>query len=179
MKDLTVNLEDRPGRLADLGEATENAGINIEGACGAQEGGGTVHVLVDDEATARSALGDAGFEIGQERDVLVVDIEDRPGSIGEVARRLGDAGVNVELVYTTFGEVRVVVGVDDIDKALRSVVVARYVELRRTDNDGDALTEKGVEDALEIGRTARQWACAAGLERAQRGDPDARLLSPA
>jgi hypothetical protein len=117
MKDLTLNLEDRPGRLADLGEATGNAGINIEGVCGAQEGGGAVHILVDDEAAARAALSDAGFEVGEERDVLVVDVEDRPGSMGEVARRIGDAGANIELVYTTFGQVRLVLGVDDIDTA--------------------------------------------------------------
>jgi hypothetical protein len=122
MKDLTVILEDRPGRLADLGEATGNAGINIEGVCGTQEGGGAaVHILVEDEAAARSALGDAGFEVGDERDVLVVDVEDRPGSMGEVARKIGDAGVNIELVYTTFGEVRLVLGVDDIDKARAAV----------------------------------------------------------
>jgi hypothetical protein len=118
MKDLTVRLEDRPGRLADLGEATGNAGINIEGVCGTQEGGqGAVHILVEDEAAARSALSDAGFEVGDERDVLVVDVEDRPGSMGEVARKIGEAGVNIELVYTTFGAVRLVLGVDDIDKA--------------------------------------------------------------
>jgi hypothetical protein len=117
MKDLTVILEDRPGRLADLGEATGNAGINIEGVCGMQEGGGAVHILVEDEAAARSALSGAGLEVGGERDVLVVDVEDLPGALGEVARKIGDAGVNIELVYTTFGEVRLVLGVDDIDKA--------------------------------------------------------------
>jgi hypothetical protein len=117
MKDLTVTLEDRPGRLADLGEATGNAGINIEGVCGAKEGGGAIHVLVEDEAAARAALSDAGLEVGEERDVLVIDVEDRPGSMGEVARKIGDAGVNIELVYTTFGAVRLVLGVDDIDRA--------------------------------------------------------------
>ena len=105
------------GRLADLGEATGSAAVNIEGVCGTQEGGGAVHILVDDEASARTALSDAGFEVGGERDVLVVDVEDRPGSMGEVARRIGDAGVNIDLVYTTFGEVRLVLGVDDMDKA--------------------------------------------------------------
>ena len=49
--------------------------------------------------------------------MLVVDVEDRPGSMDEVARRIGDAGVNIDLVYTTFGEVRLVLGVDDMDKA--------------------------------------------------------------
>jgi hypothetical protein len=118
MKDLTVILEDRPGRLADLGEATGNAGINIEGVCGTtQEGQGAIHILVEDEAATRTALGEAGIEVGGERDVLVVDVEDRPGSMGEVARRIAEAGVNIELVYTTFDAVRLVLGVDDIDKA--------------------------------------------------------------
>jgi hypothetical protein len=118
MKDLTVILEDRPGRLADLGEATGKAGINIEGVCGTTaEGQGAIHILVEDEAATRAALGEAGIEVRGERDVLVVDVEDRPGTMGEVARRIGDAGVNIELAYTTFGQVRLVLGVDDIDKA--------------------------------------------------------------
>jgi hypothetical protein len=118
MKDLTVILEDRPGTLGDLGEATGRAGINIEGVCGTTEAGqGVIHVLVEDPAAARSALGDAGFEVRGERDVLVLDVEDRPGTMGEVARRIGNAGVNIELAYTTFGAVRLVLGVDDVDKA--------------------------------------------------------------
>jgi hypothetical protein len=118
MKDLTVILEDRPGRLADLGEATGKAGINIEGVCGTtQEGQGAIHILVEDETATRTALSEAGIEVGAERDVIVVDVEDRPGSLGEAARRIGNAGVNIELVYTTFGAVRVVLGVDDVDKA--------------------------------------------------------------
>jgi hypothetical protein len=118
MKDLTVILEDRPGALGELGEATGRAGINIEGVCGTSEGGrGVIHVLVDDANATRAALGDAGFEIRGERDVLVIDVEDRPGTMGEVARRIGDAGVNIELAYTTFGAVRLVLGVDDMDKA--------------------------------------------------------------
>jgi len=118
MKDLTVILEDRPGRLADLGEATGRAGINIEGvSVTTQEGQGVIHVLVEDAAATRAALSDAGIEVGGERDVLVVDVEDRPGTMGEVARRIGNAGVNIELAYTTFGAVRLVLGVDDPDKA--------------------------------------------------------------
>jgi hypothetical protein len=61
---------------------------------------------VDDPAATRAALSDAGIEVGGERDVLVVDVEDRPGTMGEVARRVGEAGVNIELAYTTFGAVR-------------------------------------------------------------------------
>jgi hypothetical protein len=118
MKDLTVSLENQPGRLADLGEATGRAGINLEGVCGTTEGGqAVIHILVDDADATRAALSEAGIEVSGERDVLVVDIEDRPGAMGEVARRIGDAGANIELVYTTFGKVRLVLGVDDFDKA--------------------------------------------------------------
>lgn len=46
-----------------------------------------------------------------------MDVEDRPGTMGEVARRVGEAGVNIELVYTSFGAVGLVLGVDDLDKA--------------------------------------------------------------
>jgi hypothetical protein len=122
MRDLTITLEDRPGRLADLGEATEKAGINIEGVCATSAGGrAEVHVLVDDEAAAREALGSAGIEVEAERDVLVIDIEDRPGTMGEVARKVADAGVNIGLAYSTFGGVKLVLGVDDLDRA-RSVL---------------------------------------------------------
>jgi hypothetical protein len=118
MKDLTVILEDRPGTLGDLGEATGEAGINIEGVCGTTEGGqGVIHVLVADADATRAALTAAGFDVGGERDVLVIDVEDRPGMMGEVARRISEAGVNIELAYTTFGAVRLVLGVDDVDKA--------------------------------------------------------------
>ena len=103
MKDLTVNLEDRHGRLADLGEATGNAGINIEGICGVAAGLRAVHVLVDDEAAARAALSDAGFDVGEARDVLVVDDENRPCSRGGVTRKLGEPGVNISLASMPFG----------------------------------------------------------------------------
>jgi hypothetical protein len=118
MKDLTVTLEDRPGRLAALGEATGKAGINIEGMCATSGGGrAEVHVLVDDAAAAREALGAAGIEVDAERDVLVIDVEDRPGTMGEVARKVAEAGVNIGLAYSTFGGVKLVLGVDDLDRA--------------------------------------------------------------
>jgi hypothetical protein len=117
-KDLTVILEDRPGTLARLGEATGNAGINIEGACGFPcEGRGVIHILVEDAAATRRALEGAGLEVSDERDVLVVDIEDRPRTIGAVARRIADAGVNVDVMYATWSGVRVVIGADDLDRA--------------------------------------------------------------
>jgi len=121
MKDLTVILEDRPGTGADMGEALGKAGINIEGACAlVVEGKGIVHILVEDAAAARRALEEAGIEVGDEREVLVLEMENRPGEGGEVMRRIANAGVNIDLSYTATNN-RAVYGVDDLDKA-RTVV---------------------------------------------------------
>jgi hypothetical protein len=88
MKDLTITLEDRPGKLADLDEAAGKAEINIEGMCSTGGSGrAEVHVLVDDAAATREALGSAGIEVDAESYVLVIDVENRPGTMGEVARR--------------------------------------------------------------------------------------------
>jgi hypothetical protein len=118
MKDLTVVLEDRPGELAKLGKATGEAGINIEGMGGdAREGRGVVHILVEDAQAAREALQGGGVEVADESDALVVGVEDRPGTMGEVAGKLADAGVNVGFAYATFGGCKVVLGVDDLESA--------------------------------------------------------------
>ena len=118
--DLTVILKDRPGELARLGEAVGSAGVNIEGMCAMTgEGSGVIHVLVADEVAARAheALEEAGLGVADEREVLVIDVENRPGSLGELARTLGEASVNIELAYTTFGGIRLVVATDDLESA--------------------------------------------------------------
>jgi hypothetical protein len=116
--DLTVILEDRPGELARLGQATGVGGVNIEGlAAFTGDGRGVIHVLVDDAARARAALEAAEIRIADEREALVVDIEDQPGSLGELARRFSEASVNIEFAYTTFGGVRVVIITDDLEAA--------------------------------------------------------------
>jgi hypothetical protein len=118
--DLTVVLQDEPGQLATVGEAAGGAGVNIDGLCAfTGEGRGIIHLLVSDEAAGRAhaALEEAGMGVADEREVLVVDIEDRPGSLGELARELAEANVNIELMYTTFGGVKIVIATDDMASA--------------------------------------------------------------
>ena len=119
--DLGVTVEDRPGVLAELGAALGGAGVNIEGVSGEAAGSGSVvHLLVADAASARSALEAAGFGAIEEREVLAVDIEDRPGVMGEVTGKLAGAGVNLDLVYLATGP-RLVLGAADLD-ALRAAL---------------------------------------------------------
>jgi len=120
-KDLTVLLENRPGTLAGMGEALGKAGINMGGVCGVVSAGApSVHILVEDAAGARQALEASGFHVTAERDVLVLEIEDRPGALGAIARRMADAGVNIDLVYVATGT-RLVIGTDDLEKAQSAV----------------------------------------------------------
>ena len=115
--DLTVILRNVPGTIADLGEAAGNAGINLRGVCGFESGGeGVMHILAEDATGARTAFEGAGLEVRGEREVLVLDINDTPGELGRVMRRFADAGVNVDLVYTTI-DGRLVIGPDDVEKA--------------------------------------------------------------
>jgi len=118
--DLTVILEHRPGELARLGEITGEAGVSVRGlAAFTGEGRGVVHLLLDDQTVSRcrEALERAGMGIADQREVLVVNIEDRPGALGELTRQFADANVNIELAYTTFGGVKVVIATDDLTSA--------------------------------------------------------------
>ena len=98
--DLGVTVEDRPGGLADIGEALGNAGINIEGLCGMGLGDrGVIHLLVEDGAAARAALEGAGLTVESESEALVSEIPgdvSTPGTLGKMARAVADAGVNMQ-----------------------------------------------------------------------------------
>ncbi len=120
-KDLTVILQDRPGTIADMGEALGKAGINIMGGCGIPcEGVGVLHILVEDAAAARKVLEGGGLEVRGEREVLMLDIEDTPGALGKITRRIAEAGVNIDLLYLAANQ-KLVLGVDDVEKARTAI----------------------------------------------------------
>ena len=120
-KDLTVVFEDRPGTIADLGEALGEAGINIDGMCGFPcEGKGILHILVDDASGARRALEAIGFKVTSEREVFLLETEYRPGMLGEVSRKIANAGVNVDLLYKAT-KTKLVIGADDLEKAQTAI----------------------------------------------------------
>lgn len=119
--DFTVALENRPGTIADLGEMLGKAGVNIEGVCGIPVNGeGLIHILVEDSATTRDVLVEEGFDIRDERDVIVLPADNRPGALGEMARRVADAGVNIDLLYMAT-DTRVVFGADNVEAARRAL----------------------------------------------------------
>ncbi len=123
--DFTVILDDRPGELARLGQVLGDASVNIGGlAAFTGEGRGVIHVLVADDAVTRAtaALKAAHMGVADEREVLVVDAEDRPGTLGELTRQLAEANVNIDLAYTTFGGgVKIVIATEDLESARAAI----------------------------------------------------------
>lgn len=116
-KDLTLVVPDQPGTGAQLTEAIARAGINLDGACAVSSGGqSVVHLLASDVSAVRSALEGTAVQVGEERDVLIRDIEHRPGAFAEVLRGLADAGVNVDFAYLA-ADGHLVLGVDDMERA--------------------------------------------------------------
>jgi len=117
VKDLAIALPDRPGALADTGEALGAAGVSIEGGgafvC---HGEGLAHFLVEDAAAARRALEAAGIRVVRENDVLVQRLrQDEPGQLGKITRRMAEAGVNIEVFYSDHANQLILV-VDDLEK---------------------------------------------------------------
>lgn len=111
-----VILEDKPGRLADLGDALGDADINVEAMMGfAGEEDYFVHMVVDEPKKAEKLLEREGLMFST-REVITVDLLDQPGTLGDVARVMGDANINIESIYVTVGGT-VVMAMDDVDGA--------------------------------------------------------------
>ena len=115
MFDLAIQLEDRPGALAEMGEALGKTGVSVEGG-GAWVVGthGIAHFLFEDGAAARRALEAVGIRVIAEREVLVQRLQQGvPGQLGLLTRRMADAGVNIEVLYSDHDHQLILV-VDDL-----------------------------------------------------------------
>jgi hypothetical protein len=117
MKDLAISLDNRPGALAEMGEALGRAGVSVEGGgAWVVDGVGVAHFLFDDGAAARKALEEAGIKVVAEREVLVQRLkQDVPGQLGQLTRRMAEAGVNIEVLYSDHDHLMILV-VDDLER---------------------------------------------------------------
>ena len=121
--DLVIDIENSPGALAEVAAAISDAGVNIAAATCMGSGERTeLHILVRHAEAARHALAISHVAVSREREVVVVDVEDRPGVLADLTRRIARAGVNLDLVYIATRN-RLVLGSNDLP-ALREVVEA-------------------------------------------------------
>jgi hypothetical protein len=111
--DLTLTLTaDRPGTLAAVLEAVAKARVNIEGYAEVE---GILHLLVKDSAATRRALEGAGFQVREEKEVVLLDVQDKPGVAAGIFRRIADANVNVNFSYLATNN-RIIVGAESAPK---------------------------------------------------------------
>ena len=115
-----VDLINQPGQLAKISEAIARKGINITGLSGVTCGGsGAVAILTNDEAGTRKAFEEAGIR-ARELELVTASLEDKPGTLAAVAKKLADAGVNIEAampVGMAGGKVSVAFATDQPAKA--------------------------------------------------------------
>jgi hypothetical protein len=124
MNAFVVELPNQPGSLAMIAEAVAERGINITAFAGATSGElGTVSFTTDDESATRNALGEKGW-VYREVPIVRATLDHRPGTLAAAARRLADAGINIETVFVSGmegGKVVVAFGVDTPEAAQRAL----------------------------------------------------------
>jgi hypothetical protein len=112
--DLVIDVENTPGQLARVATAISDAGVNIAAAtCIGSGEQAELHVLVRHAEAAKHALAISHVAVSREREVVVVDVQDRPGVLADLARKIAAAGVNLDLVYVATQN-RIVFGADDL-----------------------------------------------------------------
>ena len=119
--DLVIDIENTPGALAQVAAAISDAGVNIAAATCIGAGERVeLHILVPRAGAASHSLAISHLAVTREREVVVVDVEDRPGVLADLTRKIARAGVNLDLVYVATRN-RVVFGAADL-AALRAAL---------------------------------------------------------
>ena len=122
--DLTIDIENTPGALAQVAGAISDAGVNIAAAtCVGPGDRAELHILVPHAEAARHLLAISHLAVSREREVVVVNVEDRPGVLADLTRKIARAGVNLDLVYIATRN-RLVFGATDLDGLRAALGVA-------------------------------------------------------
>src|SRR6516165_1793691 len=112
--DLVIDIENTPGALAQVAAAISDAGVNIAAAtCIGSGERAELHILVPHPEAAKHSLAISHLAVTREREVAVVDVEDRAGVLADLTRRIAKAGVDLDLVYVATRN-RVVFGSADL-----------------------------------------------------------------
>ena len=133
IKQISIFVENKPGRMAGVAKALGDAGVNIRALTIAEAGDfGVVRMVVDDTERGYTALREKGFMVS-ETDVLAVEIKDVPGGLYEIANSLGMSNINVEYAHAFVTA-----------KAERAMLILRVDDIKRA---AEVLSEAGVRVA--------------------------------
>lgn len=122
---IVATLQNKPGTLAKLCSTLRDAGVNISAVHGAVVAGrGKVRLLVDNPDKAKEALKDAKVRFSEE-EAVAMELDNRPGALGEVAEKLAQAKINIKYGYATTSEgspkATVILAVSNVAKALSAL----------------------------------------------------------
>jgi hypothetical protein len=121
--DLVVEIPNEPGALASVAKAISDAGVNLAAAtCLGTADHVDLHILVPHAEAAKHALAISHVGVSHEREVVVVDVVDRPGVLADLTRKVAQAGIDLDLVYVATRD-RLVFGSPDLDGLKRALGV--------------------------------------------------------
>jgi len=103
IKQLSLEMEDRPGLLSEVTTAVAGAKVNITAICAyGMEGKAYFMLNTDSNARAKRALAQSGITV-EEQDAISVEMPNRVGELQKVAKKIADAGININYMYGTAG----------------------------------------------------------------------------
>jgi hypothetical protein len=103
VKEISFSLGDRVGLLAEVTTVLAKAKVNINALCAyGMEGSASFMLTTSSNAKAKKALAPLGVAI-EEKDVVQVEMANKPGELQKVAQRIADAGIDIQYIYATTG----------------------------------------------------------------------------
>ena len=122
--DLVIEIKNEPGALARVAAAVSDAGVNLAAAtCIGTADQVELHILVPHAEAAKHALALSQLSVSREREVVVVEVEDRPGVLADLTRKVAQAGIDLDLVYVATRD-RLVFGATDLAGLQRTLAAA-------------------------------------------------------
>jgi len=125
VEQISIFLENKSGRLADVASVLAQAGINVRALSLADTTDfGILRLIVNDTEKAKKVLKDNGFTVGK-TEVIAVEVADRPGGLAEILNIMKNNGINVEYMYAfvqkSGGNAIIIFRFDELEKAIETL----------------------------------------------------------
>ena len=137
VEQISIFLENKSGRLAEVATVLAGAGINIRALSLADTTDfGILRLIVNDTEKAKQVLKDNGFTVGK-TEVIAVEVPDRPGGLAHILSVMTEEGVNVEYMYAfvqrSGGNAIIIFRFDELEKAIHALQKAGVTILKGED----------------------------------------------
>lgn len=99
--EIRLSMPNRVGLLSEITTAVAKAKVNVNAICAyALENIAFFNLITGSNAKAKKALAPLGFAI-EEKDVIQVELPNKPGELQKVAKKIADAGIDIDFMYAT------------------------------------------------------------------------------